>query len=107
MGADGRPEFARDFPRVASVDGLVEAFARGDYGHVRTEGRRLAGSDAEPEDVRRAARTLIERTQPDPLAVWLLVIAGALLLALTAYWVAHGQAPPRRAPPPAAPSSSS
>ena len=107
MGVDGRPKFTKDFPRVPSVDGLVDAFARGDYAYVRGEGRRLAGSDGEPEEVRKAARILVERTQPDPLAVWLLVIAGTLLVAMTAYWVGHGQAPPGHAPASAAPSSSS
>ena len=107
MGADGRPDFAKDFPHVASIDGVVAAFARGDYAAVRAEGRRLADSDVEPEEVRRAARTLISRTLPDPLSVWLLVIAGVLLAALSFYWAAHGKAPPGRSPASAAPPASS
>jgi hypothetical protein len=106
MGAASRPKFAEEFPRVPSVDGLVDAFARGDYARVRAEGGRLAGSGVETEDVRRAARTIVARTEADPLAIWLLVIAGALLVALSGYWVAHGRAPPGRAPASAAPARS-
>jgi hypothetical protein len=105
LGDDGRPDFAKDFPRVASVDGLIAAFGRGDYAEVRAQGRRLAGSDAESDAVRRAARTLVSRTQPDPLSIWLLVMTGVLLAALSLYWVAHGRAPSGRAPVPPASST--
>ncbi|HTQ46375.1 MAG TPA: hypothetical protein VMI75_26645 [Polyangiaceae bacterium] len=97
---DRRPSFAKSFPRVASLDAVVDAFTRGDYARVRVEGRRLARSEIEPAEVRRCAETLVARTDPDPLAVWLLAISGALLVALAAYWVAHGAPPPVRAPAP-------
>jgi hypothetical protein len=89
MPEDRRPLFARDFPRTPALDALVGAFARGDYARVRAEGPKLAES-AEDSSVRRAALTLVEHTAPDPLATWLLVLAGALLVALSVYWIAHG-----------------
>ena len=92
-----RPHFARDFPRVPALDALVEAFERGDYARVRSEGSRLAESSPQ-DDVRRAARTLVDRTAADPLAAWLLALAGAVLVVLSAYWIAHGKPPPGGAP---------
>jgi hypothetical protein len=97
MSSDRRPLFTSDFPRTAALDALVQAFARGDYAHVRVEGRRLAESAPE-EEVRGAARSLVERTAPDPLAIWLLVLTGGLLVALSAYWIAHGKPPPGSVP---------
>jgi hypothetical protein len=91
------PSFARDFPRHAALDALVLAFGRGDYARVRAEGPKLASS-GEPEEVRRAARILVERTNADPLAVGLLALASALLIAIAGYWVVHGKAPPGNAP---------
>lgn len=83
---DERPAFARDFPRAPALDALVDAFAGGDYARVRAEGRKLAAS-ADNEEVRRAAKTLVARTNADPLALWLLVVAGALLVVVSAYWI--------------------
>jgi hypothetical protein len=88
-----RPRFVRDFPRNDAIDVLVDAFARGNYALVRSEAPKVIHSD-EAENVRNAARTLLERTKPDPLAVRLLWIAAALLVALTAYWTVNGKAPP-------------
>ena len=92
MRSDRRPSFARDFPRTTALDELVEAFARGDYARVRAEGPKLAASALE-ESVRTAALRLVARTAPDPLAVWLLVLTGALLVALSAaLWLLSGVA---------------
>jgi hypothetical protein len=74
------------------LDALVEAFARGDYGAVRTLGRKLSAA-APDEEVRAAAQTVVAHTEPDPLAVALLLLAGALLIALSAYWIIHGKPP--------------
>lgn len=93
MPADTRPSFARGFPSTPALDGLVEAFERGDYARVRADGPRVAES-AQDGDVRRAVQTLIARTKPDPLAVWLLALAGVLLVVLSVYWIVHGK-PPR------------
>jgi hypothetical protein len=88
-----RPSFASDFPRVAELDALVEAFEQGNYARVRVEGPKLASS-AEDAAVRDAARTLVDRTRPDRMAVALIALTGVLLVALSAYWIVHGQAPP-------------
>jgi hypothetical protein len=95
---DGRrPSFASDFPRQPALDALVDAFARGDYAHVRAEAPGLAGSTEDPA-VREAAKTLIERTRPDRLAVGLLVLTGLLLAAMTGYWIVNGKPPPGSGP---------
>ena len=92
MSPERRPSFARDFPASPALDALVDAFSRGDYARVRAEAPRLEKS-SDDEAVRAAARTLLERTRPDPLAVRLLVLTGVLLLVLTGWWVAHGKPP--------------
>jgi len=92
-----RPSFASDFPRVPELDALVDAFERGDYARVRAEGPKLASS-AEDAAVRAAASTLVDRTRPDRLAVGLVALTGVLLVALSAYWIVHGKAPPESAP---------
>jgi hypothetical protein len=98
---DGRTlTFARGFPAHARLDALVDAFARGDYAHVRAEAPRLIDS-SEPQDVRDAARVLLERTRPDPMAVVLLGLTAVLLAFLTVYWAVHGKAP--ASPPPQPP----
>jgi hypothetical protein len=101
MPDDLRPRFARDFPRNAALDALVEAFARGDYARVRGEAPELERTADEPE-VKRAARVLVDRTRPDPLAVALLLVTAALLVVLSGWWLVHGK-PPTEAAPPAAP----
>ncbi|MCL2447695.1 MAG: hypothetical protein FWD17_01975 [Polyangiaceae bacterium] len=86
-----RPKFARAYPRDPELDALVEAFARGDYGTVRSRAPRLAES-ASDGPIRLAARALLARTRPDPLAVVFLALSAALLLALGSYWMANGRA---------------
>ena len=87
-----RPSFAVDFPRSRELDALLDAFARGDYRRVRFEGALLERSTAD-ESIKRAARILVERTQPDPLAVALLALAALLLIALAGWWIAYGKPP--------------
>ena len=92
-----RPTFAEAFPRTPELDSLVESFARGDYAQIRRSAPGLAKSS--PDDsVRRAAETLLARTRPDPLVVTLLAIAGALVLALSGWWIANGKPPPSPIP---------
>jgi hypothetical protein len=92
MSPERRPTFARSFPASPELDALVDAFAQGDYARVRAEAPKLEQA-TEDDAVRTAARTLFDRTRPDPLAVRLLVLTGVLLLALTGWWVTHGKAP--------------
>jgi hypothetical protein len=93
MPAERRPTFAKDFPRVRELDALVDAFAQGNYARVRAEAPALERS-SDDEAVKRAARALVERTEPDPLAIALLALTAVLLLVLSAWWIAHGKAPP-------------
>ena len=87
-----RPSFARDFPRNETIDALVDAFVRGNYALVRSEARKVVDS-SDAEEVRIAARVLLERTTADPVAVRLLWITAALLVGLTTYWAVNGKAP--------------
>ena len=77
------PRFARDFPRTLELDALVEAFARGDYARVRADAPALASHD-DPA-VRDAARSLVDRTKPDPLVLILLGIAATLFVVIAAW----------------------
>jgi hypothetical protein len=97
MTDERRPTFARDFPRSPALDELVDAFGRGDYARVRAEAPSLEKA-SEDDAVRAAARTLVERTRPDPLLVRLVIVTGALLVVLAAWWIVHGKAPPGSTP---------
>jgi len=86
------PSFARAFPRSPELDALVDAFARGDYASVRSRAPDLERSTDDPA-IQQAARTLVERTRPEPLAAGLLAIAALLLIVLAAWAITHGKAP--------------
>ena len=92
MSVERRPSFAAEFPASAELDALVAAFTRGDYAHVRAEGPKLEKTSAD-EAVRAAAKTLVERTQPDPLAVRLVLLTAVLLVVLAGWWIVHGKSP--------------
>jgi hypothetical protein len=101
MSAERRPSFAAGFPVSPELDALVDAFARGDYARVRAEAPKLL-RDADDDAVRAAVRTLVERTEPDPLAVRLLLLTTVLLVVLAGWWIVHAK-PPTGATPAAAP----
>ncbi|HEY1696021.1 MAG TPA: hypothetical protein VGG39_27830 [Polyangiaceae bacterium] len=88
-----QPSFASGFPASPELEALVDAFARGDYATVRAEAPKLEKASGD-EAIRTAARTLVERTEPDPLAVRLLLAAGVLLVVLAGWWVVHAKPPP-------------
>lgn len=71
---------------------LMAAFDRGDYAHVRQEAPLLAARTKDPA-VRRLAEDLGRRIEPDPISVYLVALAGVLLVFLAAwYWThPHGQ----------------
>jgi hypothetical protein len=74
---------------------LVAAFEAGDYARVRREAPTLA-RQTESDDVRRAARELAARIEPDPVARSM-VAGAALLLAFLAGWYwshPHVESPP-------------
>lgn len=97
MPKEGRPSFAAGFPDDPALDALVRAFAEGDFARIRVEAPKLAESSDDPA-VKSAARELRARIEPDRLALVLMGFAGALLVALSAWWVAHGRAPITPAP---------
>ncbi|MEP7120809.1 MAG: hypothetical protein ABJE95_07870 [Byssovorax sp.] len=78
------PAFALGFPADPQLDALVAAFEQGDYARVRREAPALVQS-TESAAVRKAARELRKRLDPDPIAVYLLAGA-ALLLTFLAFW---------------------
>jgi hypothetical protein len=82
------PTFAHAFPADPELDALVAAFERGDYARVRAEAPRLA-QRTQSDAIRRAAEELVQRTRPDPLAVYLLLLACALLVFLAAWYWMH------------------
>ncbi len=92
MTTESRPTFARSFPRAPDLDALVDAFARGDYAHVRAHAPALERSTDDPA-VQTAARTLLERTRPDSTSIALLAITAVLLLVLAVWSITHGKAP--------------
>jgi hypothetical protein len=99
MSAERRPSFAAEFPASPELDALVDAFARGDFAHVRAEGPKLEKTSSD-EAVRAAAKTLVERTRPDPVAVRLVLLTGVLLVVLAGWWIVHGKAPAGATPTP-------
>jgi len=86
-----KPAFARDFPEDPALDALVAAFEAGDYARVRREAPALARS-TERDDVRAAARELARRLEPDPVAVYLLVLSAVLLAFLAGWYWLHPHA---------------
>ncbi len=85
-----RPPFVLEFPENPELNRIVQAYERGDYRLVRHEAERLAKETSRP-DVRRAAREIRRRIDPDPLAKYLLLVACGLFTFL-AYWTyfVHG-----------------
>ena len=86
------PAFAHKFPKDAELDKLVAAFEAGDYARVRREGPVLARK-TEDDAVRRAARELVRRLDPDPLAVYMLMAAVGLLVFLAGWYWLHPHTP--------------
>lgn len=91
--------FARDFPRDAALDRLVVLFEQGNYAQLRQDAPALLASSKDAA-VQAATRELLKRLEPDPLALYLLAIAGVLLLVLAGwYWTHPHEAPPTGGPP--------
>lgn len=85
----GFPAFAKDFPSHPKLDALVAAFERGDYAAIRRDASALADATDVSDDVRRAARLLRTRIEPDPAAKVLFGITAAVLVVLSVWWVLH------------------
>ena len=85
---EGVPSFAQAFPSDPELDALVLAFERGNYARVRREAPRLADRTGSSE-VRDSARELLRRLDPDPLAMYLLGTAVALLIVVSYWYLSH------------------
>jgi hypothetical protein len=74
-----------------ALDALIAAFDAGNYRFVRDRAPGLLKS-TEDDEVRAAARDLLRRIDPDPIAKWMMAGAGLLLATLAGwYWIhAHG-----------------
>lgn len=98
------PAFARSFPSHPDVDELVAAFEEGNYARVRERAQKLlertrkgaedAPDDATRDEVRRAARELLRRIDPDPIAAYMLIAAAVLLAVLSLWYWSHPHAAP-------------
>jgi hypothetical protein len=84
-----RPPFLASFPQAPELKELIEAYQQGNYARVRREAPRVANESPERE-VREAARELLRRIEPDPLAKYLL-LAAVLLLAFLVVWAYQNQ----------------
>ena len=95
-----RPNFAKGYPDDPELLSLVESFEAGNYRAVRDGTARLIADSSKDEKLHAAARDLRSHTEPDRLQVWLLVLAAAVVLALSGYEIAHHAQPPASSPPP-------
>ncbi len=82
------PSFARDFPRHPQLDRVLDLFERGNYHLARKEAVLLVQSK-EDEAVRKAAKEIVKRISPEPLAMYFMAIASALLVILAGYYWTH------------------
>ncbi len=76
--------FLAELPDDPRIQRLAEAFEAGNYARVRSDAPALLASD-ESEEVRQAARELLDRIQPDPLAKYLLAVSVLLFIAVVAF----------------------
>ncbi len=83
-----RPSFALDFPRDPRLDALLAAFEAGDFARVRSDAPRVIAESSD-DAVKRAARELVTRTKPDPLAVGFVALTALLLVLLSVWWILH------------------
>ncbi len=88
-----RPPFTAAFPSDPALDALVDAFEAGNFARVRAEVPALVAGTRD-EAVKQAARALLARTRPDPLAALLLALSAVLLVLLSAWWITHDGVPP-------------
>jgi len=99
------PSFAKNFPADPRLERIVALFEAGNYAQVRTDARALLTS-TEDTALRSAARELLKRLEPDPLALYLLAISTGLLIVLAGWYWSHPHDAPPALPNLPAPSSS-
>jgi anti-sigma factor RsiW len=81
-------EFTSSFPDDPELKRLVQAFEAGDYHAVRTGAPALAERTTD-DAVRKAARELRRRIEPDPAQLYLLGLTFALLVFLAIWFYVH------------------
>jgi hypothetical protein len=69
---------------------LHDTFRRGDYLATREGARRLAAT-TDDEAVRTAARELSARTEASGAMIALYLLAAAVVLTVSGYWLVHGR----------------
>lgn len=79
-----RARFLADLPDHPELQKLADAFERGNYAFVRRQAPVLI-EQVDDDAVRNAARDLLKRIEPDPLAKYLLALAILLLVIVTAF----------------------
>jgi hypothetical protein len=82
-GAAERPAFAAGFPSDPELDRLLEYFVRGNHRAVRDGAVALEGRATDPE-VKKAARELRDRLEPDP--IWRVLLGTTLVLLMVLTW---------------------
>jgi hypothetical protein len=80
-----RPAFLLEYPHDPELEDLIAAYERGDFAKIRDEAPALARRTGD-EAVRNAALELRQRTEPDRLLVFFLLLSIGLLLFLVV-WV--------------------
>jgi hypothetical protein len=81
-----RPRFLLKFPDHPELNRLVRAFELGNYAEVRRAAPALL--DDENQAIRRGARELLKRIDPDPLMKYLLMLAVSLFVLVV--WYTYG-----------------
>lgn len=85
-----RARFLDDLPSDPQIEPIIEAFEAGNYARVHELATELLAR-SEDEDVRRAARELERRTEPDPLGRALLLMSiGLFILVVIWTYSSHG-----------------
>lgn len=74
--------FLSELPPDPELQQITRAFEAGNYAQVRRLARELRSSDPE---VQAAAQALLARTRPHPLILFLLALAGLILLLISWY----------------------
>ena len=78
--------FLSRLPDHPDVQELARLFEAGNYAQLRQRAAQVTSSDAE---VHRAIAELYRRTQPAPLLLWLVLLSGVLLIAVTIFALGH------------------
>ena len=83
------PAFALAYPLDdEDLEEIARLFEQGHYGDVRERAMKLV-HQTERDEVRRAARDVLKRLEPDPVAKYLIAGAAVLLVFLAGWFWTH------------------